>query len=663
MMPVGQVQVPFPDSSFPGTPGHQQEAAGRIINAYIEPLGAGAPAASIYRRAPGLRNFGTTTRSGFRGMMQVGGTLFTAWNNRLVTFNSAGGAAADMGALTGSAKGFFARNARGPTPPPPGPDIVFCDPDGNYAKFTVGGAITTNYDPDLPAPNSVCSIDGYFIFTTPEGKVFASDFQDTNIDPLSFATAESRPDGLLRAVPWAGQLFLFGPFTTEVWQNAGTTPFPFARAGVVIPRGLAGPYCVTGFEDNFSRALVWVADDNTVVMAEGYTPAKISPPDLDGLIERVTDKRLLEFSSFISRGHAFLLLSSPTWSWVFDLNTRRWAERNSYQSERSRIIGGSYAFDRWLCGDTLTGNIHEITNDVHTEPPRSTAITGAVAGTVIAGIPRIRLTVANAGLVSATIIVVGVLGTTEANGIWSSSYIDPTHIELAGSSFVNAYTSGGTIEDAYPQPFRWRLESGAVENFPVGARVGRADFEFVTGVGMITAPANAQNVVQNIVNILDSGAVDAHQIDVLISNTARLLDNLVPIDSAVRVKGVTGTVEANGGWPARFISYNKLRLLGSTFTNAWTGGGTVTFLTPLEPIETDPVVEISWSDDGGQTYYAPITRKLGRQERTRELVSLISCTGRSSWNARRWRLDISDPVYVGFMAGYQQLSPKVSDIG
>jgi len=147
------------------------------------------------------------------------------------------------------------------------------------------------------------------------------------------------------------------------------------------------------------------------------------------------------------------------------------------------------AFGKWLCGDTLSGNIQEITNQVHTE-----------------------------------------IG----------------------------------------QPFRWRLESGAVENFPVGARVGRFDAEFVTGVGM-----------------------------------------------------------ASG----------------------------------IDPIQTDPVVEISWSDDGGQTYYAPIQRKLGRQAQTRQLVSLISCTGRSSWNARRWRLDIADPVHVGFMGAYQNISPKVSDIG
>src|SRR6185369_2838715 len=78
-----------------------------------------------------------------------------------------------------------------------------------------------------------------------------------------------------------------------------------------------------------------------------------------------------------------------------------------------------------------------------------------------------------------------------------------------------------------------------------------------------------------------------------------------------------------------------------------------------DPIQTDPTVEISWSDDGGQTYRAPLIRQLGRQSETDQLVSLIACTGRSSWNGRRWRIDIADPVHVGFMNATQAESPRV----
>ena len=666
-MALGTIQIPFPDSTMPGT--HFQESGGRIINSYLEPLGPAAPSTVIYRRAPGLRTFGTTSRSGFRGGIQVGGTLYAGFNNRLVTFTSAGGPAADVGALPGTAIGFFARNSRVGGGPPAGPDIVFVDPDGNTATINGTTIGTITRPTDMGAPNSVCAMDGFFVFTVSDGKVWATDNNAVTIPALSFGTAENKPDGLLRGVPWAGQLFLFGPATTEVWANAGTTPFPFARS-VVIPRGLAGPFCVTGFEDNFSRALVWVADDNSVVQLSGYLPQKISPPDLDGLIEREPvdasgSKRTLELSSFMSRGHAFILLSSPTWSWVFDLNTQKWAERNSHLQKRSRITGGVFAFNKWLCGDLLSSNVNEITNTTHTEAPGSQLITGAAASSG-AGSP-IRLTVANAKLFYSNVVAVtGVLGTVEANGVWHTTVVDATHLDLVGSVFTNAFVaSSGVVTDTVNPPFRWQLDSGAVENFPVGARVGRFDCEFVTGVGMTTsahqvlvtgAAAGTSFVITN--PTPPPPTLTATRIRLAVQHTQFLKDG-----DAVTVSGVAGTTEANGTWAIDVIDGTHIELNGSKFQNPYTSGGVVSGLTAFAPIETDPIVEISWSDDGGQNYYAPIQRKLGKQAQTRQLVSLIACTGRSSWNARRWRLTIADPVYVGFMAAYQNISPKVSDIG
>jgi len=44
-----------------------------------------------------------------------------------------------------------------------------------------------------------------------------------------------------------------------------------------------------------------------------------------------------------------------------------------------------------------------------------------------------------------TIEVYGVTGTTEANGNWKFTVVDATHIDLVGSTFTNAYVSGGQI--------------------------------------------------------------------------------------------------------------------------------------------------------------------------------------------------------------------------
>lgn len=51
------------------------------------------------------------------------------------------------------------------------------------------------------------------------------------------------------------------------------------------------------------------------------------------------------------------------------------------------------------------------------------------------------------GLVDNEVVTIsGVLGTVEANGIWSITVVDATNITLQLSSFVNAYTSGGTLQ-------------------------------------------------------------------------------------------------------------------------------------------------------------------------------------------------------------------------
>ena len=198
----------------------------------------------------------------------------------------------------------------------------------------------------------------------------------------------------------------------------------------------------------------------------------------------MSDKNTLEATSYISKGHAFWQLSCPAWTWVLDITTSQWFQRDSYGATRSRIYGAINAFGKWITGDVSTGNMQQISS---------------------------------------------------------------------------------TADNEITSPLRLRIESGPVQDFPEGRVVGRADFYFTTGVGI-----------------------------------------------------------ASGS----------------------------------DPDQTDPTVEISWSDDGGQNWSIPIQRKLGRQGEPKQLISLISCTGRSSWLGRRWRIDISDEVYAAFLYATQSDDPR-----
>lgn len=66
--------------------------------------------------------------------------------------------------------------------------------------------------------------------------------------------------------------------------------------------------------------------------------------------------------------------------------------------------------------------------------------------------------------------------------------------------------------------------------------------------------------------------------------------------------------------------------------------------------ETDPKVLIQWSDDGGTNWSAPLERSLGRLGQSKNRVTVKRC-GHVGTNGRKWRLRVSDPVFVGLLGG------------
>lgn len=67
-----------------------------------------------------------------------------------------------------------------------------------------------------------------------------------------------------------------------------------------------------------------------------------------------------------------------------------------------------------------------------------------------------------------------------------------------------------------------------------------------------------------------------------------------------------------------------------------------------DPIETDPVVMISWSLNGGRDWGNEVTRRLGAQGEGNILVT-INRLGMTKAKGVRFRLRVSDPVHVGFL--------------
>lgn len=360
-------RIPFPLSSSPGsTP---QTSAGRLINCYAEPLGKvieadkkTAPPPVVWRKVPGLALFGASAaQTGFRGAILVDSTLYAAWSGKVSRFDSAATEVVLTGTLNGTEKVFWARNNKAT------PDVV-CVAPGTGAFTVTTAAVSSFADVDVGAPNSVTFMDGFFIFSAGDGTLTASGLNDVTVSTLDRTKAQSKPGGLSRVVTFNGQLVAMGPAFGEVYSNtANPTGFPFTRS-YVLQRGLLSPYAIAGHEDGFGSSLIWVADDNSVVQANGTpNPLKISPPDLDRLIAGVATKSTLEAFVYISQGHPKWVLKCPTFCWEFDLGSQKWNERISYLTTTWRAVAACRAFGKWIVGDAALGRLLYISDTAYDE--------------------------------------------------------------------------------------------------------------------------------------------------------------------------------------------------------------------------------------------------------------------------------------------------------
>lgn len=344
--------INWPTSTAPGV--NPTETGGRLINAFAEKAPTGSRSEIVWRRVAGLIRRFTTTQTAIRGAIMVGSVMYVVSGNKAYSVTSAYVVTELTGTVGGTGPVTMARNMKAPVP-----DVLIVHSGGMSSINISGASVAVFSDGDLPAVNSICFIDGYFIVTSESGLAYQSGINDTTFSSVDRTAAESDPDGLYRAIAAGSDLILMGTASLEFYANAGNpTAFAFNR-GVVVPVGLKGQWAVAGFEPGFADTVLFVANDNTVRKLQGYTPAKVSPPELDRLIEAVADPAALIAWVYQAAGHAYWVLSGPGWTWVFDVSTGNWHERQTYGFDDWRCRYGVNAWSKWFTFDLQSGKAFE----------------------------------------------------------------------------------------------------------------------------------------------------------------------------------------------------------------------------------------------------------------------------------------------------------------
>jgi hypothetical protein len=351
--------IEFPTSSYPFFFGnHPAESQGRLLNVYVEQ----EEQQGVYKRVPGTSYFTDVGAEIPRGMIESDGFVYAAYEDCVKRIDPSGTVETLSGALPGVDRVTWAKNNQMAAPPR---GLVVVTALGIYTVTPT--AVAPYADPDVPGgPSSCCHLDGYIFFTYGNGRIYATGLNTLDVDPLSLATAEANPDGVLRGIVSGRQLFAMGAASIEVYQDVGSSPFPLARAAV-IPVGLMGTFAAAGGNetDGWDATPLFVAADGTVRHLRGYEPIIVSTRAVERFIESVQDPETLSAYVYTFYGNSIWGIRAPGTTpqercWEYNVSTGQWYERQSQGFLTWRGHRTVRAFGKWFVGDMASTQLRTI---------------------------------------------------------------------------------------------------------------------------------------------------------------------------------------------------------------------------------------------------------------------------------------------------------------
>lgn len=240
---------------------------------------------------------------------------------------------------------------------------------GSYAVVASFLTVTVNL---VGVPIDITFGDSYGILGYAPGQYqITSSYDFTTLDALDFATAESNPDGLVRALFDHGELILFGTNTTEFNGNTGGQDFPFAnQRGSTLQFGLAAKWSLVQYNDSIAGLFKNSMGQVQVMQMRGHAILPISSQELDSIINGYATVSDATAFGYMLGGHPMLQINFPSEqkSWLYDASTQLWSELES------GLAGGRHRaeilvdyLNKPRVSDYENGNIYTLDADTYTD--------------------------------------------------------------------------------------------------------------------------------------------------------------------------------------------------------------------------------------------------------------------------------------------------------
>lgn len=334
------------------------EFASDLVNLFIGPAGENfdRPTLALHTTIDSTEIIGTAS---FAGLL-----VFVTLDRKVYTVDLAGNVTDITGStLPGAARPTFTYDK----------DALYIAGGGAPLKWQGIGTTTALLGGTPPDMTHIVYLDGFLIGNR---QLVAENFKVIQFSEYetpetwtgtNVFSAVADPDPLQGLAVSQRELYAVGQKTTEVWQNVGSYPVPFARA-FVWQYGTPAPYSICSADNS----VFFIDQDHRIMRIVGRQPMRMSEAIENELFkyETVTD---CWSSSFTWKGSIHVLFVFPTAqkAWSVNLANNQWTQWYGYDNGLSRVRINSLFYledsGRVFAGDYQTGKVWEFSDTEKTD--------------------------------------------------------------------------------------------------------------------------------------------------------------------------------------------------------------------------------------------------------------------------------------------------------
>jgi hypothetical protein len=233
--------------------------------------------------------------------------------------------------------------------------------------YGLNWSVLPSTDGAFSSATSVDIVDNYFVYNRPDTQQFGASAALSPISPaLSFGSKDGAPDDLVSLIVDHREVYLLGEVSSEVWIDAGTSPFPFQRIpGTSTQHGIAAAFSVARLGNSFAYLSRNIRGQAQIVQMNGYVPTRISTHAVENSLTNQVVSNAVAWT-YQLEGHEVYVISFPSinLTWAYDVASGMWHKwlytNNLGQYERARGNCCVEFQGLVMVGDYANGKIYKL---------------------------------------------------------------------------------------------------------------------------------------------------------------------------------------------------------------------------------------------------------------------------------------------------------------